>query len=214
MRKLLLLFVIIVASSTVASAQFIQFGVKGGININSSDFILKNGHIDDQVLSAAKNRAGYHIGLVTRVNLAALYLQGDVLYNRNSYKYNIDGGEMSIKENRLSVPMVVGLKILFLRVYAGPKLDFNLGNNLKKSVGNADAIKETFDNRWLGYQAGLGIDLLKKISVDFNYNGYFKAPTQQFIVGGQDYQIKQKSRQWWISVGYYFGGGNKQYKKK
>lgn len=212
MKKLLLLFVIIVASTTIASAQFVKFGVKGGININSSDFQLKNGHLDDQALSAVKNKAGYHIGIMTRINLAAIYVQGDLLYTRNAYKYEIDGGHMNVKENRLSVPVVAGVNILFLRVYLGPKFDFNLGNKLDKSVANAAPIQDNFDNRWLGYQAGLGIDILKRISLDFSYNGYFKAPTQQYTIGNNNFQIKQKSRQYWVSLGYYFGGGNNKYK--
>lgn len=213
MKQLFLLFIIIIASTTIASAQMIKFGVKGGININSSDFVLKNGNLDNQLVSAAKNNAGYHLGIVTRVNLGALYVQGDVLYVRNAYEYNLSDGKMKVKENRLSIPAVAGLNILFLRVYAGPKFDFNLGQNIAKSVGNADAIKHIFDNRWLGYQLGVGADLFKRISIDFNYNGYFKAPTQRYIIGESDFQIKQKSRQYWVSLGYYFGG-DKKYKKK
>lgn len=214
MKQLFLLLIILITSTTIASAQLVRFGVKGGININASDFVLKNGNIDNQLLSAAKNHAGYHVGLVTRFNLGALYVQGDVLYVRNAYEYNLSEGKIKIKENRLSIPAVVGLNILFLRVYAGPKFDFNLGQDLTKTLTNADAIKHSFDNRWLGYQLGVGADLFKRISIDFNYNGYFKAPTQQYIIGGNDYQIKQKSRQYWVSLGYYFGGGDKKYKKK
>lgn len=212
MKKLLLLLVIIIASTTIASAQFVKFGIKGGLNVNSSDFQLKKGHLDDQALNAVKNKAGYHVGIMTRINLAAIYVQGDLLYTHNAYKYEIDGGHMNVKENRLSVPVVAGLNILFLRIYAGPKFDFYLSNKLDKSVANGTPIQNNFDNRWLGYQAGVGIDFLKRISLDFSYNGYFKAPTQQYIIGGNDFQIKQKSRQYWVSVGYYFGSGNKKYK--
>lgn len=214
MRKLFLLLVVLAASASLASAQIIKFGVKGGVNINSSEFVLNNGSIKNQVLESVKNYAGYHVGFMTRINLAAIYVQGDVLYVRNSYAYDIKGGQLKVKENKLSVPVVAGLNILFLRVYAGPKFDFDLSNNLKKSIGNSDAIKETFDNRWLGYQLGVGADLFNRISVDLSYNGYFKAPTQQYNIGTESYQIKQKSRQFWITLGYYFGGGNNKYKKK
>lgn len=208
MKKIILLLIILVGSTTIASAQFVKFGVKGGLNINSSDFVVKN---TENAINAVKNNAGYHIGITTRINLMALYIQGDILYNHNSHSYNLDGGNMKVKENKLSVPVVAGLDILFLRVYAGPRFDFNLGNNLTKSIGNADIIKETLDNRWLGYQIGIGTDILSRISLDISYNGYFKAPTQSYKIGTTNVQIKQKTRQYWFTIGYYFGSGNNKY---
>lgn len=209
MRRLLLLLIIFVTMTTVTSAQFIQGGVKAGLNINSSDFVLKNGHLTDQAVGAFKNNAGYHLGVMARVNIGGIYVQGDALYVRNSFSYNFDNEKMKVKENRLDLPVVLGIKLLFLRAYAGPRFDINLGKNLSKTIGDANAIKTAFDNRWLGYQAGLGLDLFSKISVDFSYNGYFKAPSQRIDVGDKSYVVKQKSRQYWITMGYYFGGGNK-----
>lgn len=214
MKRLFLLLVILITASTVATAQFIQGGVKAGININSSDFLLKNGHLADQAVGAFKNNAGYHVGFMARVNLGGIYVQGDALYVRNSFSYTFNNEKMKVKENRLDLPVVLGLKLLFLRAYVGPRFDIDLGKNVSKTIGDANEIKTAFDNRWLGYQAGLGLDLFNKMSVDFSYNGYFKAPSQRIDVGEKNYVIKQKSRQYWITLGYYFGGGNKYKKNK
>lgn len=207
MKRVFLLLIIVLATSTIASAQILQGGLKGGLNLNSSNVELK-GNFNDKALDAIKNNAGYHIGLMGRLNFGGLYVQGEALYNRNSYSYVIGQDEIKVKENKLSLPIVAGFKILFLRAYAGPRFDINLGDNVTKSLTNTNDIQMAFDNRWIGYQAGVGIDLMKTISIDFSYNGYFKAPNQQYTANNQKFTVKQKTRQFWISIGYYFGGGN------
>ena len=207
MKKLFLLLIVVLATSTIASAQLLQGGIKGGFNLNSSNIEL-SGNFGDNALDAMKNKAGYHIGLMGRVSLVGLYLQGEVLYNRNSYSYITGQDELKVKENKLSIPVVAGFKILFIRAYVGPRFDINLGNDVTKSLTDISDIKIAFDDRWIGYQAGLGIDLMKRISIDVSYNGYFKAPNQKYSVGTENFSVKQKTRQFWISFGYYFGGGN------
>lgn len=200
MRKSILLLIVVIFTTTVVDAQMVQFGAKMGMNLNADQLDITSSGIDD-LSNSFKNNTGYHIGLMTRINLVGLYVQGDLLYVRNSYEVN----KVEVKENRIDLPVVVGLKLLFVRLYVGPRFNIDLGSDVVKGLDSTmDNLKPEFENRWLGYQAGIGLDLFKKVSIDFNYNGYFKAPNQLFTYDGGSMRVKQKSRQYWISIGYYF----------
>lgn len=204
MKKLLLILTLLIGTASLTEAQPFKLGMKFGTNINSSDYDIKQGITTTQAGNLIKNNAGYHVGLMGRMTLLGFYIQADALYVRNSRKLNLENGSLKMKENTLSVPVVAGLNILFLRAYVGPRFDFNLGSNISKSTDNSNSIKSNIDKRWLGYQAGLGVDLFKKISIDLSYNGYFKAPSQRLSIDDTEFTIKQKNRQYWLTLGYYF----------
>ncbi len=208
MKKLLLVFIFAIATSFVATAQPLKFGVKAGLNLNSTtikDFGTNDDNIIQSIQNSFNKRTGYHFGLTARLTLIGLYVQGDALYVRNSYSYNVNSNSIvDAKENRLDIPVVAGIKLLFLRVYAGPRFSFNLGNDVVGAIGD-DALD--WDNRNVGFQAGVGIDLGKKMALDFNYNGYFQSnelTIKNVIDQVSPITVKSNSQYFWLSLSYFF----------
>lgn len=202
MKRLLLLLVVVLSTTTIASAQLLKFGAKAGVNMNSTNFSLGDANSADNVLDNVKNNAGFHMGLSAQVNLIGLYVQGDALFVKDSYSYEVKGYAVDVNETHLDIPVVVGLKLLFFRVYAGPRFIVALGDNLKNTVDEISNL--SLNNDVLAYQAGVGVDIFSHFTLDFNYNGYFKAPTQTFFIGEDDFTVKNKNKQFWISLGYNF----------
>jgi opacity protein-like surface antigen len=96
-----------------------------------------------------------------------------------------NGANMTFTLNAMNiqVPFLVGFKhtvvnnLLAIRVQAGPTLNFTIPQKtlLNENVGNSNPIEldnDTFDtqNIAFGFQGGLGLDVLKRITLDVNYN--------------------------------------------
>lgn len=204
MKKVILLLVVIISTTTMASAQLLKFGAKAGVNMNSTDFALSDVESADYVLEGVTNNAGYHVGISTQVNLIGLYVQGDALFVHDAYSYTVSDNTIEVKESRLDIPVVVGLRLLFFRLYAGPRFSIALGENFKETVDNVSSFKPSFNNEALAYQAGVGIDIFSHFTLDLNYNGYFKAPTQTIFIDTESLTVKNKNKQFWLSLGYNF----------
>lgn len=95
------------------------------------------------------------------------------------------GANMTFTLNSMNiqVPVLAGYKhsvinnILAIRVQAGPTLNFTIPQKtlVSQSVGTSEDVEidnETFDTQTIafGLQAGLGLDVLKRITLDVNYN--------------------------------------------
>ena len=212
MRKLFLL-ALAVGFVLPLSAQKLQFGVKGGLNINTSDFSFYNKTENNAFVNSLKNKAGYHVGGFLRLKLpvpaVGLYLQPEVLYTRNAFRYEVidevaGKTNLKIKENLVSVPVMVGMKFAFLRLYLGPKFCFNVGDDVSKSTENTAQIETDFKDKVFGYQVGAGVDIFKKVTLDLSYNGFFKRSRQVVTVDGTDIGGRMANKQIWISLGYIF----------
>jgi opacity protein-like surface antigen len=76
------------------------------------------------------------------------------------------------KFNKLDIPVMIGLKFGPLRINGGPSASL-LINTPKELIQDPD-FKTMYANMSFGYQAGIGLDLLKKITVDLRYEGSLK----------------------------------------
>ena len=95
------------------------------------------------------------------------------------------GADMTFTLNAMNiqVPVLLGYKfnvindILAIRAQVGPTLNFTIPQKtlVSKAVGNAEATEienESFDTKSIafGLQGGVGVDVLKRITLDINYN--------------------------------------------
>lgn len=95
------------------------------------------------------------------------------------------GADMTFTLNAMNiqVPIFLGYKFdilgdfLAIRAQVGPTLNFTIPQKtlLSKAVGTSDATEidnETFDTKSIGFglQGGLGVDVLRRITLDVNYN--------------------------------------------
>ena len=220
MKKIsVLLFVLLL--SVPAFSQFINFGFKAGAESNITPKYDKalNSMLYQYVLDieTVKNVSwGFHGGIFTRINIQTLYIQPEVVFTSNSFDYSVREFWSHIsgltppapiiksqRFNRLSVPLLVGMKFGPMRINAGPAADIKIGSP-KALIDDPDFKKMYKDAIW-GFQAGIGVDLLKAITFDVRYAGSLGEKYGKSItIGNQDYKLNQGQKSFLVSIGIMF----------
>lgn len=209
-RLLIALLLMVTTMNVSAKGGLIEFGLKAGITTQNVDFIRGDAGIQSIM---ASSRAGFQIGAMSRINLGLLHIQPELLYSYSGYKLMASGNNMEagpalptskskVRMNSVDLPILVGIKFLFLRINAGPV--FNLMNST--SVVNSDKINHDVEivKPTIGFAAGIGANL-GKINIDLRYNGNFKKPIQSIKIGDlKSFDYKSKFNSWALSVGYMF----------
>lgn len=165
--KKILLSAFLMLFSTVAFSQLLpsfQMGIKGGANL--SKFSTQNTFSSD-------NRAGYYVGLWTRIGAAGLHLQPEVYLSGKNTTFTDDNNiENDIKFTSLDVPVLIGTKLgaagVGLRLNTGPVFSFILDDEQKfgEAVGNVSRLD--FKGQNIGWQFGAGVDI-GNLGVDLRY---------------------------------------------
>jgi hypothetical protein len=164
--KKILLSAFLMLFSSVAFSQLLpsfQFGVKGGANL--SKFSTEN-------TFSSGNRAGYYVGLWTRIGAAGLHVQPELYLSGKNTDVTIDNIEREIRFTSLDVPVLIGTKLgaagVGLRLNTGPVFSFILDDEQKfgEAVGNVSRLD--FKGQNIAWQFGAGVDI-GKIGVDLRY---------------------------------------------
>ncbi len=190
MKKTILILAFVFISGNIF-AQPIQFGVKGGFTVLSTD--IKNEGFNAQRLRSKDT--GFSVGAYGRFTMpmTGLYVQPEFMYNHAVYKLDTDQFTGKVKYNNFELPVLVGFKLFFLRANAGPV--FNL-STLDKSNNVYNIYRPN-----VGWAAGIGATLLNKLEIDLRWQGYF-GKSKDFNLGYQDLKVKDGFTS--ITIGYLF----------
>lgn len=188
MKKFLFLSLLL-CTVFAAQAQF-KFGIRGGIS--SLDFDPMPIITGDESLEVAFQDASYgvHGGIFARIG-KKVYLQPEILFNSNTVDYNVTdfSGSELLKERYqfVDIPLLVGVKLGFLRVQAGPvgHIFVNSTSEIAEKFSNYE---QTFEDMTYGYQAGIGFDL-GKLVVDLKYEGNFEKYGEHFTFNDTQYMF-------------------------
>ena len=188
--------------ATVANAQGIYFGVKGGLNNTKL-------HTDWE---GAKIESGYgwFVGPTLRFDILPFFgIQGSAFYSQNNSKIN---GE-DIKQKSVIIPIDARLNIpvnedtgIFLST--GPQFGFNSGEDDYNIFGSnsseaKDNINSTFQLKksLFSWNFGAGISLTKHIELGFVYSVALAKTGEIKDLKKED---KAKARGWQASATIYF----------
>ncbi|MBV8327008.1 porin family protein [Chryseobacterium sp.] len=182
-------FLLCIGSSIHLQAQqtpAFHIGVKGGTNFTKTS--------TESSSLEGKYGFGYQAGLMTRMDIGKLYVQGEALFNKRKTSYESkDGTSAKLSWNSIDIPVVVGYKVVKtddfnLRVFAGGVYSYAFKNNLSTSAAIREGF-EKFDKSNIGITGGIGVDY-KNFTVDLRYeNGLsnvskvFKSKPHSFSLG-------------------------------
>ncbi|MBA4321470.1 MAG: hypothetical protein C0408_01500 [Odoribacter sp.] len=204
MKKLLV--IILVAFIAIPAFSQIKFGIKAGAattTVPTYDIATGTNNID-----ALKTAAwGFHGGVFLRLTLLGIYLQPEAVFATNTYDYNVTtvtGTELlSQKFNRLEIPVLLGFKLGPLRINAGPSASVQIGSP-EALIADPD-FENMYKGATFGYQAGVGIDLFKKLALDVRYGGSLSGKFGDAVtVGTQSFQLDSRQPSLILSVGLMF----------
>jgi len=205
MKKIII--VLLAAFITIpAMPQFLKFGLKAGAQ--STDLPVYDINSTSSAIEAAENASwGFHAGAFLRIKLLAIYLQPEVVFAQNTFEYNVtENAVTTLKEQKfsnLNIPLLVGFKLGPVRLNAGPAATIQIGQP-EDLLSGAD-FEQMYKGAVWGYQAGLGIDLLKRLTLDARYAGTFgDAFGETITLGSQTFKLDKGVPSWIISLGFLF----------
>jgi hypothetical protein len=204
MKKLFAIGLIVLLSFPAFSQ--IRFGIKAGAETTTvPTYKVGNGSATIEALKDAS--WGYHAGLFMRVKLGPVYLQPEAVFASTSFDYNVKTSTASdLKSqtfNRLAIPVLVGFKLGPIRLNAGPAASIMIGT--PSALINDPNFENMYKGAVWGYQAGLGIDLLKKLTLDVRYAGSLGEVLGDAVtIGGQSFKLDYGQSSLLLSVGWMF----------
>lgn len=210
MKKLIL----IVLSVLIVLPAFsqVKFGLKAGLsttNLKMEDLKTLTSGETQYVVDAIKGaNYGFHGGAFVRFSMMGFYLQPELLFASRTYEYTvqeIDNPSEIIKQqfNQLDLPIMLGLRLGPIRLNAGPSARL-LINSPKDLIDDPD-FKAMYNGLTFGYQAGIGIDIIKRITIDLRYEGSLqKYQTQIQNLAGDKFNLDDRPNAFLASVGIMF----------
>ena len=198
--------IILVALISFPAFSQIKFGIKAGAETTTvPTYDVTTGTSNITALEDAS--WGFHGGLFMRIKLLALYVQPEVVFASNSFDYTVKTATVSeVKSqqfNRLSIPLLVGAKLGPVRINAGPAAAIQIGT--PEALIDDPNFEEMYKGALWGFQAGVGIDLLKKLTIDLRYaGGLGDALGDSVPIGGQTFQLEYGQSSFLISLGWMF----------
>ena len=178
--KKIYLFVIVFCFALTANAQFLNWGIKGGINYNQNGD-LKSLNAADEIIDkfSSNEEIGYHFGLLAEIKLPLfLYLRPELIYTHTESSYNFDEGDGKLKMDKIELPLLVGFRVLKIgRLFFGPNFSYIIDTKLSapESIKNVD-----YDDFTVSGQIGLGLNF-GKIGADIRWETGFTDSQASFI---------------------------------
>ena len=184
-------------------AQLFSMGVKGGMLINAEKLKFTHGLND---FSDKSTRAGFEAGLQFTVNIPSLpiFIQPELIYSRTSSRYSTgqeNAGELKLRSNMFSIPVLVGMKFSAFRVMAGtvfmfPSMDMVSMDNLNEKFA------PRYKNFMMGLKAGAGVTL-GRVTIDAHYQWQLSSLAHaDFDATGKISNADIKSGIFALSLGY------------
>jgi len=212
MKKLLaILFTVLIALPAFSQ---LNFGIKAGLSTTSITMAdaktITSGTTHYTIDKIKGANYGIHFGVFGRLSISKLYIQPELLFATRSNEYTlskvnslVDSISVTQNFNKLDIPVMVGLKFGPLRVNAGPVGSLRLGS--PKDLVNDPDFKAMYASMTFGYQAGVGLDILKKLTIDLRYEGSLKKYQNQIEnTTGTKFTLDDRPNAFLVSVGIIF----------
>jgi hypothetical protein len=211
MKKLLAITFVVLISIPAFSQ--LKFGIKAGVSTNSLKMddlkTVSSGSTSYTVAALENAKYGFHAGGFLRLTILGLYVQPELLFSTRTNEYTVTNVQTTastvVKQNfnKLDIPVMVGYKFGPVRLNVGPAASL-LINTPKELIDNSD-YKSMYSKMTIGYQAGLGLDILKKLTIDVRYEGSLKKYQNQIEnATGTKVNLDDRANAFLFSVGLMF----------
>jgi opacity protein-like surface antigen len=206
MKKLLAILAVLVIALPGYSQ--VKVGLKAGVSTNTvPSYDISTGTSTIEALKDASY--GIHGGLFLRFSLAGVYVQPEVLFSSTEFEYtvktasNLDGAVKSHKFNKLDIPVLFGFNLGPVRLNAGPSASILI--NSPEALIDSPDFEEMYKSATFGYQAGVGVDFLKRFTLDLRYEGSLSKKFGDAVsIGSQTFNLDSRQSALHLSLGVVF----------
>jgi hypothetical protein len=215
MMKKLLAVLLVVLISLPAISQ-IKFGLKAGVSTTNLSMAqvktLTSGNTSYTVEALESAKYGFHGGVFLRLTLLGIYLQPELLLTTRTNEYtvtNVTNQASPVKSivsqnfNKLDIPVMLGLKLGPVRLNAGPAASLLI--NSPKDLINSPEFESMYNRMTIGYQAGVGLDILRFLTIDLRYEGSLRKYQNQIEnLAGTRVNLDDRANAFLFSLGLMF----------
>jgi hypothetical protein len=201
MKKLFV--IILVAFIAIPAFSQIKFGIKAGAATTTVPTYDGTGTATIEALKSAA--WGIQGGIFIRLQIAGIYLQPEAVFATNTYEYTVNNAPDPTKQtfNRLEIPVLLGFKLGPLRINAGPSASVQIGS--PKALIADSNFEDLYKGATFGYQAGVGLDLFKKLALDVRYGGSLSGKFGDAVnIGNTSFKLDSRQPSIILSVGLMF----------
>lgn len=212
MKRISVMIIVALIAVVPMSAQF-DFGLKGGLNstrLKLDEIVNDVGGTSYSLEGLSEASYGFHVGGFVRLTLFGLIVQPEVVFTSSGAEVKVtdilDGGSLpEIKQQdfkKLDVPIMIGGKVGPLRIMAGPSASITI-DGPEALIDDAD-YEELYRGATFGYQAGVGVDILKTLTLDVRYEGNLSRFGNGVKIGNQDFDFDSRPNSFIFSLGLMF----------
>lgn len=176
---------LVLAAAPALHAQVFQYGGLIGANYGSIQSTIDPTNLPTNWQEVdAVGTGGFHAGLYARLKVLMVYVQPELIYTNLSREVTFTDGQGQVGAvvadpvNRIDLPVQVGVKLGFLRAFVAPVWSANVS-----SFADIQNFDPQTAGTW-GAQAGLGLQLGKKIQLNVRYEGNLTAYTSNITLPG------------------------------
>ena len=155
MKKVLIPILLLILSVSINAQPIFDLGLKAGVNSSKIDFNLSN--------YTSESIAEYHFGAFGRVGLGRIFIQPEAYFSAKGGGLNSNMYETitMFNYNAVDMPLLLGFRIIKggfidLHLVAGPVFSLITSNKVEGSDFLTD---EFYEDNYVGFQYGLGIDV-------------------------------------------------------
>lgn len=179
--KNLYLFLALFCCILSTNAQFLNWGIKGGVNYNENGdlrAITEGGPIS---LSSGEE-VGFHFGILSEIKLPLfLYIRPELIYTHTESSYKLEGDKSRLKMDKLELPVLLGFRVFKIgRFFFGPNFSYVMNTKLSVPESIEKVTDLSSDDFLVSGQIGLGLNL-GKIGADIRWETGFSDSEASFI---------------------------------
>ena len=188
-----------------------ELGVKAGVSsfdLAKEGIVFKEGN-SEYKLNFSNAEYGVHFGVYSQIRFLGLYLEPAVLLNSNTVNFNLEeiseNGPLNTLKSEtyrnVDIPLLIGAKLGFLKLQAGPVAHFYL--NSTSDLFSFSGYKHNFKSATYGGQIGLGVDVWK-FQLDILYETNLSKFGEHIEIDGEQFAFGDEAGRVILTIGAKF----------
>lgn len=216
MKRVAIVFSVLLALTSTVNAQFFRYGLKGGVSSSSVKFdnttweqVQTSSGAMNLLVEQGDAKLGFHLGVFGRIQIVGFWLQPELLFTQTQgeFVYNEVGTSLSSvrsqKFNKFDIPVIAGWKFGPARIGIGPVASFMISESETFNGFTVSNMQNDFNRATFGYQVGVGVDIFKFAMLDLKYEGNLSKFGSGVTIGGVERKFDQRNPQWILSLGIF-----------
>ena len=181
--KNLYIFLLVFSFAISANGQFLNWGIKGGINYNTNGDLRTFEGAAELLELSSNDEVGFHFGILSEIKLPLfLYIRPELIYTHTESSYSVEDDKSKLKMDKLELPILLGFRVLKIgRFFFGPNFSYIMNTKLTvpEAVGSISNV--TYEDFIVSGQVGLGLNF-GKIGTDIRWETGFSDSEASFIL--------------------------------